>query len=200
MGIDFSEQDIQSENVSDNEILLPEDIEDAETNEDICGENFHMNWRGDYKTACELLADKQYEKALELFSKETVKGNVPAIYSVAKMYQRGLLGEENIPKAQEYFAQTLKGFLALELSADKMQPYIWYHLGRLYNFGYGTQQNYTEAFKWFQKVAEADNKYAQYSLGRMLLKGFGCEADPQQAVDLFRKSAEKNNASMGRYL
>lgn len=193
LDMDFSKQDIQSETASDNEYPLSEDIEDTETNEDICGENLHMNWRGDYKTARELLDDKQYEKALELFSKETVKGNVPAIYSIAKMYQHGLLGKENIPKAHEYFVRTLKGFLALEPSAEKMQPYIWCHLGRLYNFGCGTEQNYAEAFKWFQKAAAADNSYAQYLLGSLHYYGNGTVQNYEKAFEWFKKSADNGN-------
>ena len=97
--------------------------------------------------------DGDYENALAIFQDEADKGNVPAIYNIAKMYQRGQLGEENIPKAQEYYTRTLKGFLYLEASAGKMQPYVWYHIGKLYNLGYGTLQDYAEAFKWFQKAA-----------------------------------------------
>ncbi len=194
LDIDFSELDIQSETVSDNEILLSEDIEEIKQNEDILSEDFHMNWRDDYKTARELLGDKQYEKALELFQKEADKGNVIAIYGIAKMYQRGLLGKESVPKAQEYFAQTLKGFLALEPSADKMQPYIWYHIGRLYNFGYGTKQDYTEAFKWFQKAAAADNSYAQYSLGGLYYYGNGTAQNFEKAFEWYKKSADNDNA------
>ena len=93
LDMDFSEQDII---VTNDEILSQEDFEDTEPHEDISGDDFHMNWRGDYKTAKEYLKDKQYEKAFELFQSEALKGNVPAICSIAKMYQRGLLGKENI--------------------------------------------------------------------------------------------------------
>ncbi len=193
LDIDFSELDIQSETVSDNEILLSEDIEEIKQNEDILSEDFHMNWRDDYKTARELSDDKQYEKALELFQREADKGNVIAIYSIAKMYQHGLLGKDNIPKAQEYFAQTLKGFLVLEPTADKMQPYIWYHLGRLYNFGYGTERNFSEALKWFQKAAMSDNGYAQYSLGSLYYYGNGTVQNYEKAFEWFKKSADNGN-------
>ncbi len=189
LDMNFLEQNI----VSDNEIPLPEDIEDNEPHEDISCGNFYMNWRGDYKTAKEHLKNKQYEKALNLFQKEADKGNVIAIYSIAKMYQRDLLGKENIPKAQEYFAQTLKGFLVLEPTADKMQPYIWYHLGRLYNFGYGTERNFSEALKWFQKAAMSDNGYAQYSLGSLYYYGNGTVQNYEKAFEWFKKSADNGN-------
>lgn len=146
-----------------------------------------------YQSRAKYLEEKQYEKAFELFQSEALKGNVPAIYSIAKMYQRGLLGKENISKAQEYFAKTLKGFLFLEPSAGKMQPYIWYHLGRLYNFGYGTRQDCSEAFKWFQKAALAGNDYAQYSLGSLYFYGNGTQQDYSKAFSWYKKSADSNN-------
>lgn len=176
--------------------FTPDEIEEIadDTQEDISDVRYHMNWRDNYKTACSLLYDEDYEKAFALFQSEAEKVNVPAIYNVAKMYQRGLLGEENIPKAQEYYAEALKGFLYLESSAGKMQPYIWYNLGKLYNLGYGTQQNYSEAFKWFQKATLAGNSYAQYSLGGLYYFGNGVEQDRSQAFAWYKKSADQHNA------
>ena len=176
--------------------FTPDEIEEIsdDLQEDISDDHFHMNWRDNYKTACSLLYDENYEQAFALFQSESEKGNVPAIYNVAKMYQRGLLGEEKISKAQEYYAEALKGFLYLEPSAGKMQPYIWYQLGKLYNLGHGTQQNYTEAFKWFQKAALAGNSYAQYSLGGLYYFGNGVEQDRSQAFAWYKKSADQHNA------
>lgn len=193
LDMDFSELDIQSETISDNAILLPEDIEDTETNEDICVENFHMNWRGDYKTAKEHLTNKQYEKAFELFQKEADKCNVIAIYNIAKMYQHGLLSRGNIPKAQEYFAQTLKGFLSLEPNAKRLHDYVQYRIGKMFALGYGTEQNYTEAFKWFKKSATAGNKFAQYSLGSLYYYGNGTVQNYEKAFEWFKKSADNGN-------
>lgn len=188
------EMKIETEIIPDDEILLPEDFEESEPHENIFCDNYHMNWRGDYLTARNFLQEKQYEKALEMFQKEAGKGNVPAMYSIAKMYRRGSLGKENIPKAQEYFAQTLKGFLALESGAGNMKPYIWYHLGRLYNFGYGTDQDYSEAFKWFEKAALSGNGYAQYSLGSLYYYGNGVAQNYEKAFEYYKLSADQDNA------
>ncbi len=176
--------------------ITPDEVEETsdEPQENISAESYHMNWRGDYKTACSLMYDGDYENALALFQEEADKGNVPAMYNIAKMYQRGQLGEENIPKAQEYYARTLKGFLFLESSAGKMQPYVWYNIGKLYNLGYGTEQNYTEAFKWFHKAAIAGNHYAGYSLGGLYNYGNGTEQDCEKAFEWYKKSADKHNA------
>ncbi len=81
----------------------------------------------------------------------------------------------------------------LEPSAGKIQPYIWYHLGRLYNFGYGTRQDCSEAFKWFQKAALAGNDYAQYSLGSLYFYGNGTQQDYSKAFSWYIKSADLGN-------
>ncbi len=171
----------------DEEIVLHEDWKDAEK-QNIVSEKHHLNWRGDYKIARKYLADKQYEKAFDLFQAEAQKNNVIALYSIAKMYHQGLLGRENAAKAQEYFAKMLKGFLSLEPSAGKMQPYIWYQLGRLYNFGYGTEKNYFEAFKWYKKAADKGNAYACYETAKMLQKGIGTENSLEQAEFYFENA------------
>lgn len=175
--------------------ITPDEIEETshEPQENITAESYHMNWRGDYKTACGLMYDGDYENALAIFQEEADKGNIPAIYNIANMCQRGQLGQENIPKAHEYYARTLKGFLHLESSAGKMQPYVWYHVGKLYNLGYGTELNYTEAFKWFQKAAIAGNHYAQYSLGGLYHYGNGTEQNYEKALEWYKKSADKHN-------
>lgn len=172
----------------DEEIILREDLEDEEK-QNIVSEKYHLNWRvnyGDYKIARKYLADKQYEKAFDLFQAEAQKNNVIALYSIAKMYHQGLLGRENAAKAQEYFAETLKSFLSLEPSAGKMQPYIWYQIGRLYNFGYGTEKNYSEAFKWYKKAADKGNAYACYETAKMLQDGIGTENSLEQAEFYFK--------------
>ena len=74
-----------------------------------------------------------------------------------------------------------------------MQTYIWYHLGRPYNFGYGTEQNYSEAFQWFQKAALAENDYAQYSLGSLYFYGNGTQQDYSKAFSWYKKSADSDN-------
>ncbi|MCM1062350.1 MAG: sel1 repeat family protein [Eubacterium sp.] len=134
------------------------------------------------------MKDKQYEKALELFQSEAEKGNVPAIYKIAKIYQKGLPCKENITKANEFFAQTLKGFLAIEPSARTMKPYIWYHLVRLYYYGNGTEQNYKKAFEWYKKSTDLNNVFACYSVAKMLNEGIGIEKNSKQAEIYFRKA------------
>lgn len=186
MYMELSVPNMETEMFFDDEKALPQENLKDEEKQNIVSEKYHMNWRGDYKIAREYLADKQYEKAFDLFQAEAQKNNVIAIYSIAKMYHQGLLGRENAAKSQEYFSKTLKGFLALEPSAEKMQPYIWYQLGRLHNYGYGTEKNYFEAFKWYKKAADKDNAYACYETAQMLQDCIGTENSLKQAEFYFK--------------
>ena len=96
------------------------------------------------------------------------------------------------PESTTILNNTLDDANALIELLDKMQPYIWYHLGRLYNFGYGTERNFSEALKWFQKAATADNSYAQYSLGSLYYYGKGTEHNYKKAFGWFKKSADND--------
>ncbi len=64
----------------------------------------YIKWTEEYKSACtELYKNHDVSKAFELFQAEAEKGNVLAIFDIGKIYRNGLLGNENIPKAEEYF-------------------------------------------------------------------------------------------------
>lgn len=43
----------------------------------------------------------------------------------------------------------------------------------MFALGYGTEQDYTKVFVWFEKSAAAGNKFAQYSLGSLYFYGNG---------------------------
>lgn len=56
---------------------------------------------------------------------------------------------------------------------------------------YFNNQDYQEAFKWFQKSAEQDFITAYSNLGRCYLNGFGVEQDVEQAIANYKIAAEK---------
>lgn len=55
-------------------------------------------------------------------------------------------------------------------------------------------KNFTEAAKWFRKLAEAGNPYAQGNLANLHYKGLGVERDWKEAAVWYRKAAESGNA------
>ena len=157
--------------------------------------DLYIKWTAEYKSACSELYKKQdVSKALELFHAEAEKGNVLAIFDIGKMYRNGLLGEDNVPNADEYFQKALHGFLALEPTAKRLKPYVQYRIGKMYALGYGTEQNYMAAFEWFTKSAAAGNKFAQYSLGSLYFYGNGIAQSYEKAFEYYKLSADQDNA------
>lgn len=65
-------------------------------------------------------------------------------------------------------------------------------LGAMYYSGKGTEQDYTQAEKWFRKAAEQDLAISQQSLARLYALGHGVTKDLKEAVKWYRKAAEND--------
>ena len=171
----------------------------AEYGDDVVDEtesdgDLYIKWTVEYKSACtELYKNHDVSKSFELFQSETEKGNVLATFDIGKMYRNGLLGDENITKADEYFQKALQGFLKLEPTAKRLRDYVQYRIGKMFALGLGTEQDYTKAFGWFEKSA-AGNKFAQYSLGSLYFYGNGVAQNFEKAFEYYRLSADQDNA------
>ena len=172
----------------------------AEYGEDVLNEtesdgDLYIKWTAEYKSACtELYKNHYIPKAFELFQAESEKGNVLALHDLGKMYRNGLLDDEYIPKADEYFQKALQGFLALEPTAKRLKPYVQYRIGKMLALALGTEQDYTKAFGWFEKSAAAGNKFAQYSLGNLYFYGNGITQNYEKAFEYYKLSADQDNA------
>ena len=167
-----------------------DEIGEAEVDKDL-----YIKWTAEYKSACcELYKNHDIPKALALFQSEADKGNILAVFDIGKMYRNGLLGEENIPKSDEYFEKALQGFLTLEPTAKRLRDYVRYRIGKMYALGYGAEQNYTKAFTWFEKSAATGNKFAQYSLGSLYFYGNGVPQNYEKAFEYYKLSADQDNA------
>ena len=152
-------------------------------------------WTEEYKSACDkLYKNHDILKAFELFQTEAEKGNVLALHDIGKMYRNGLLGEDNIPKADKYFQKALQGFLELDPTAKRLRDYVQYQIGKMNALGYGTEQDYTKAYEWFKKSADAGNKFAQYSLGSLYFYGNGVVQNYEKAFEYYKLSADQDNA------
>ena len=90
--------------------------------------------------------DKDYDRALELFSKEADKGNILAKYEIADLYRRNLCQGHNF----EIYREALNVFLEIE-PRTRQKAYVHYRIGRMFYDGYGTDIDYEKAFKWLKK-------------------------------------------------
>lgn len=159
------------------------------------GRDLYIKWTAEYKFACSKLYKKHnIPKAFALFHAEAKRGNILAVFDIGKMYRNGLLGEENIPKSDEYFVKALQGFIALEPTAKRLKDYVQYRIGKMFALGYGTEQDYSKAFTWLEKSAAAGNKFAQYSLGSLYFYGNSVPQKYEKAFEYYKLSADQDNA------
>ena len=82
----------------------------------------------------------------------------------------------------------------LDPIAKRLRDYVQYRVGKMYALGYGTEQDYSKAFEWFEKSAAAGNKFAQYSLGSLYFYGNGTPQNYEKAFEYYKLSADQDNA------
>ena len=174
---------------------------------------YTLKWSDDYKSACKLIYDKHseledYNKAEKLLLSEAAKGNALAIHELGKLYATDNLGAKDDDKSAHFYAEALMAFMDIEPNADFMFPYepkypgqtmkpqdmrsyVWYRIGKMHCYGLGTEQNYGEALKWFEKSAIEGNKFAQFSLANLYYYGNGVEQSYEQAFHWYMAAAEQ---------
>ena len=81
----------------------------------------------------------------------------------------------------------------LILAAESGVPKIQYDLGIRYFYGYGVEQNYIEAAKWWESSANAGIADSQYNLGLMYYRGIGITKDKNKAKLLIEKAAKQDH-------
>lgn len=139
--------------------------------------------------------DKDYDRALELFSKEADKGNILAKYEIADLYRRNLCQGHNF----EIYREALNGFLEIE-PRTRQKAYVHYRIGRMFYDGYGTDIDYEKAFKWLKKAADEGNHLSEFIVGKMLCNGTGTERDTEAGTEYLTRAANSGNEYAQNYL
>ena len=139
--------------------------------------------------------DKDYDRALGLFSKEADKGNILAKYEIADLCRRNLCQGN----AFEIYREALNGFLKIEPRTRQM-AYVHYRIGRMFYDGYGTDIDYEEAFKWLKKAADEGNHLSEFVVGKMLCNGTGTERDTEAGTEYLTRAANSGNEYAQNYL
>ena len=165
----------------------------------------------------ELYENKEYEKAVKVFSKLAEKGHAEAQFYLGLCYYNGEGVSQSYSDAVKWYSKSAeqgnadaqnnlglcyyKGEGVPESYSDAMQ---WWsksaeqgnadaqnYLGECYYYGYGVPKNSSDAVKWWRKSAEQGNAYAQYHLGVCYYNGEGVPQSYSDAVKWFSKSAEQ---------
>ncbi|NTU97440.1 MAG: sel1 repeat family protein [Chlorobiaceae bacterium] len=74
--------------------------------------------------------------------------------------------------------------------AEKGNPMAQNKVGTFYKIGIGTEQNDTDAVRWYRASAEQGYAEAQFNLGEMYEEGRGVVRDIAEAVDWYKKACD----------
>ena len=135
------------------------------------------------KQAVDLLENKQYSQALEIFRKLAGNGDGEAMYYIGKCYSNAWGVDKDYNEALSWYKKSAQCNNSSGINA----------LGYCYNFGQGVEKDYAKAVEWFTKSAELGNRDAMNNLGLRYYYGEGVEKDYAKAVEWFTKSAELGN-------
>jgi TPR repeat protein len=146
---------------------------------------------------------KDFNKALQLYTKLSGAGHIGGQHNLATMYLNGQGVPKDVQRAVNMFlkvakqgsvkAQNLVGFMYLtgqNLPQDYQEAVKWFTkaaqqnnptaqnaLGFMYSNGYGVTQDFSIAVTWYKKAALQGNKYSQHNLGWLYFTGHGIEQD-----------------------
>jgi localization factor PodJL len=85
------------------------------------------------------------------------------------------------------------GPLSLRLAAANGDPSAEFEVGARLAEGKGTEQNFQEALRWYQRSAAKGFAQAQYRLATLFERGLGTKADLERARAWYQRAAEQGN-------
>ena len=85
------------------------------------------------------------------------------------------------------------GPLSLRIAAAKGDPSAQFEVGARLAEGKGTQQNFAEAIKWYQRSAQQGFAQAQYRIGTLYERGLGVKTDLARARVWYKRAADQGN-------
>ncbi|MDE6241404.1 MAG: sel1 repeat family protein [Anaeroplasmataceae bacterium] len=126
------------------------------------------------------------ESQLKQLAEIANSGNVEIQNHLASVYLHGMFGVPQNYVTAKYW---------LEKAAKNGVAEAQYHLGVLYDNGWGCSQDYNMARYWYEKSAAQNDSAAQYNLGYMYYHGHGVEKNYLIAASWYEKAANQGHAS-----
>lgn len=139
--------------------------------------------------------DEHYRQARKLFDQMGAipiwndnNQDISAIFNIFQELSDGNYGKAFYPLSRLYYSKqnaengegqtNCLAELAFEWCLDNKSTQdveVWCDLGRMYDEGYGVEQNDEEAAKWYRLAAESGNANAQQALELMYANGRSTE-------------------------
>lgn len=127
------------------------------------------------------LLEQDIQKGMEWFRKSYERGYPHAAIMIGNYYLYNHGGEKDYAKSYEYYKFAEERNVLTE------------GLGICYEFGFGVEENNTEAFKYYTLAAEKDNTASKYRLGLCYKYGTGTTENMTEAYNWFSKAAENEH-------
>ena len=117
--------------------------------------------------------------------------------------------KETIDKAQEFFDKGRKfyneekyaeAYIPLLQAANLGHVMAQNNIGVLFHGGYGINQDYVQAMKWYLKASEQGLTSAQINIGGLYSNGIGVKQDYAQAMQWYLKAAEQGDTNAQCYI
>ena len=136
-----------------------------------------------YSSGVKDIVPKDFDKSLSYFNRAALQGNKSAQYSLAVIYENGILGvKKDVNKALSYFQQ----------AADAGDDSAQFDLGMYYYNGSDgiVAQDFGQAMKYLVQAAKQGHLVATHNLGVMYRDGQGCQINLQTALGYFQQAAD----------
>lgn len=130
---------------------------------------------------------KDLVKSFQWYKRASALGDVPAMYKMGIILQKGLLGQEkSLGEAVGYLKRAAE-------RADEENPHALHELGLLYespkNPGLIVRDE-AQAFSLFTRAAKLGYKFSQFKLGQSYEYGLlGCHVDARNSIIWYTKAA-----------
>ncbi|GHE77909.1 hypothetical protein GCM10019059_41060 [Camelimonas fluminis] len=126
--------------------------------------------------------------AASLLEKAAERGQAPAQYRIARLYEKGAGVPKDARRARSWYAR----------AADQGNVRAMHNLAVMYADGSLGPADYKTAATWFRKAAERGLADSQYNLGVLLARGLAGEANPTEAwvwFDIGARSGDQEAAA-----
>ena len=132
--------------------------------------------------------------------KELADKNPLAAHDLGVILLKGMGCQADGDEAQRWFQKALAGFQQVA-STEKKPAYFQYRVGKMYAMGYGVEQDYLQAARWYERAVQHDSyPFASYALGCLYLRGQGVEQDREKGLEYIRQAAEQDHPGAMRFL
>jgi TPR repeat protein len=121
--------------------------------------------------------DQDVDRALAAARAQAAAGDVVAQFSLGSLLYSGA-------------ADTAQAIEWLRYAAAQRYAPAEYHLGQLYDFGFGVPADDEQALAWYRRAADHGSASGQRMVGEFFQKGRGVAADPAEAARWYRRGAD----------